>query len=102
MRQRFPLWVLALVVLMAGVIWFWKRGAPSQSHSQLQTSNASKTTPLSVAHTEPRPLLSEPTPVDFTEVLAKAREKQNRSRYPNRLSNTTLPLKQLGATDSAI
>ena len=47
-------------------------------------------------------LLSRPAPVNFTEALAKAHEKQNRSHFPNRLSNTTLPLKQLAARDSAI
>src|SRR5882672_7051335 len=106
MRQRLPLWFLALGLLWAGAFWLWKRSEARQNGSLAQISNGSqpagKTIPLSFSQAERVTLLSRPTPVDFTEALAKAHEKQYRSRWPNRLSNTPLPLKQLAARESAI
>src|SRR5690242_1261946 len=99
MRQRLPLWFLALALLTAVAIWLRKTGDASQRH-QIQTSGSvSKASPLAAAQTSSTAMLSKPTPVDLTEALAKAHEKQNRSHFPNRLSNTTLPLKQLAARD---
>lgn len=102
MRQRLPLWFLALALLTALAIWLWKTGDASQKH-QIQTNGSvSKASPLAAAQTSATAMLSQPTPVNFTETLARAHEKQNRSHFPNRLSNTTLTLKQLVARDSAI
>src|SRR5215475_8503738 len=98
MRQRLPLWFLTLALLAAGAIWFWKSHQPHSSESSIEKRDTSrsvlKATQLPNGQTEPMAMLSRPATVDFTEALAKAYAKQNRSRLPNRLSNASMPLKQ--------
>src|SRR6267378_588610 len=106
MRQRLPLWIIACALIAAGAVYLWKRGGPGERGAAVQSTNLPQATakPVNPAQPEPEPvaLLSQPSPVNFAEALATAYAKQNRARFPNRLSNTSLPLKQLQARDSAI
>src|SRR5882724_2811459 len=106
MRQRFPFWILASALLIAGGMWLW-HGHKSRTETAAGRLNPTPSAsnipqPELAAATEPVALLSQPTALNFAEVMAAAYAKKNRSRYPNRLSNTSLPLQQLQAQDSAI
>src|SRR6516225_1558648 len=105
MRQRGSLWVIAGALIVVGAVWVGYRAIPRKETTSVGVTRASglavQPSQTGAGTTEP-PLLSEPSPVNFVEALAKAYAKQNRSRYPNRLSNTSLPLKQLQARDTAI
>src|SRR5437764_15421064 len=103
MRQRIPVWIIVGALIAAGFVWFVRRArhrkeatAVRAPESAVEVSKPARST------TEPVALLSQPSPANFAEALATAYARQNRSRFPNRLSNTALPLKQLQARDTAI
>ena len=105
MRQRLPVWIILSALIMGGTfcVLELRKSRRQGGSSEPRFPNAtSKRTGLIAEPDGSSTLLSRPTRIDFTEALAKAYAKQNRSQFPNRLSNTSLPLKQLAARDTAV
>src|SRR5438270_14098690 len=114
MRRRPLFWLFLSMVFFAAAAWFWRLGdewaAKSKSAAPKPATNqpasdpkkAGGQSPASVEREAALRLLSEPAARSYSELTAAAHEQKNRSRYPNRLTNTTRSLNELKNRDTAI
>src|SRR5215510_6591508 len=113
MRRRPVFWLVLSMIFFAAAAWFWRLGdewaAKSKAARPAPMTNQPAADPKKGASqadpAQPNAslkLLSQPTPGNFAEITAAARERKNKGRFPNRLTNTTRPLNELKARDTAI
>ena len=111
MRRRPLFWLFLSMVFFAAAAWFWRLGdewaAKSKAARPAPETNQPAIDPKKAAsQSEPADasvrLLTQPTERSFAELTAAARERKNRSRFPNRLTNTTRSLNELKGRDTAI
>src|SRR5262249_32292291 len=113
MRRRPLFWLFLSMIFFAAAAWFWRLGeewaAKSKAARPATETNQPAVDPKKAAsQSEPAHsdasvrLLSPPTPGNFAEIIAASSERKNRSRFPNRLTNTTRSLNELKGRDTAI